>query len=467
LKQIAPNPEQITFDQPSFRQWDEAEHIGNDRARRFDWERVFQRLRLMWARREFLLKVCAVGLVVATAVAFLIPARYESEVQLMPPDGNSEGMMALLAGMGGGSSGGSLSGGGGMLGSLASSVLGGNKNSALFMGVLQSRTVEDALIDRFNLRHVYGLRLEIQAEKKLSDRTQITEDRKSGILSVTVSDHNPKRAAALANGYTDELNALMANLSTSSAHRERVFLEGRLNDVSKDLEVAEQDLSQFSSKNATVDVNAQARAMLESSAMLQGQLVAAQSELEGLRQIFTDNNVRVRSTEARIAELKQQIKNMAGQPGAPQSNDSNSSGDASPYPTVRQLPILGVGYADHLRRVKVDEAVFETLTKEYELAKVEEAKEIPTVKVLDAANVPERKSFPPRLIIMAFGTIFAGILGAVFVVASANWNAIDPHDPRKSFANEVVHKLSERYPWMSSNGFGTASNGRNGNGSHD
>ncbi|HTW31712.1 MAG TPA: hypothetical protein VMD76_08545 [Candidatus Sulfotelmatobacter sp.] len=383
----------------------------------------------------------------------------------MPPDSGSSGMMALLAGLGSGdTSGGGGLGGGGLAG-LASDLLGMKNTGALFIGVLQSRTVQDRIIDQFNLRHVYGLRLESQAEKKLSDRTEISEDRKSGIISVTVTDRDPKRAAEIANGYVGALNFLMANLNTSSAHRERVFLEGRLANVSKDLEAAEQDLSEFSSKNTAIDVTAQARAVLESSAMLQGQLVAAQSELEGLRQIFTDNNVRVRSTEARIAELRQQIQKMAGQPGATPSDVAANPDD--PYPAVRQLPLLGVGYADHLRRVKVDEAIFETLTKEYELAKVEEAKEIPTVKVLDPPNIPQRKSFPPRLIIISFGTIFVMIMGVAWVIGSASWNAIDPRDPRRVFANEVAHKLAERYPWMSSNGLsGTRSSGSNANGSH-
>jgi capsule polysaccharide export protein KpsE/RkpR len=438
--------------------------------RSFDWERLFSRIRLLWTERRSLFRFCLWGLVLTTAIAFLIPARYDSEVQLMPPDSGSGGVMALLAGLGGGE--GSTSGGSGGLGGglagLAGDLLGMKNTGALFIGVLQSRTVQDRVIDEFNLRHVYGVRLEAQAEKKLADRTDISEDRKSGILSVTVSDHDPKRAAAIAGGYVNALNYLMANLNTSSAHRERVFLEGRLGNVSKDLETAEQDLSQFSSKNTTIDVSAQARAMLESSAMLQGQLVAAESELEGLRQIFTDNNVRVRSTEARIAELRQQIQKMAGQAGAAPAPTNDAANANGPYPSVRQLPLLGVGYADHLRRVKVDEAIFETLTKEYELAKVEEAKEIPTVKVLDAPDVPERKSFPPRLAIIALGTIFVMILGVTWVIASASWHAVDPRDPRKAFANEVARKLSARYPWMSSNGLsGARPSGPHVNGSHD
>ena len=451
MKQVVSEPEQVTYERPAL-----PALRAEDESRPFAWERVLGRVRLLWSRRRFLFRVACAGLLFATIVAFLIPASYESTAQLMPPDSSSDNIFALLAGLGGQGS----SASGSALGGLASDLLGIRSTGALFIGVLESRTVQDRIIDELNLRHVYHVRWQAQAERKLSERTEISEDRKSGIITLTVTDHNAKRASEIAGGYVDALNGMMADLSTSSAHRERVFLEGRLNSISKELEAAEQDFSQFSSKNTAIDVSAQAKAMLESSAMLQGQLVAAQSELEGLRQIFTENNVRVRSTEARIHELKEQIQKMAGPSGTQAQPADETSNADDPYPAARQLPILGVGYADHLRRVKVDEAVFETLTKEYELAKVQEAKEIPTVKVLDRPNVPERKSFPPRALIMLFGTIFMAILGVVWVVGSASWNEADPQDPRKAFATEILHKLEARYPWMS--------NGLNGNGrGHD
>ena len=446
MKEVLTNSEQFTPYQPPF--------LGSDPKGTEDgvgWLRTFARLRLLWARRRLLFRVFAVGLVTTTILAFLIPSTYESRVQLMPPDSNSGGMLALLAGLGGqGGGGSSLGGQSGGLASIASDLLGMKSTGALFIGVLQSRSVQDRIVDQFDLKRVYHTGFEINAEKKLAKNTEISEDRKSGIITLTVTDHDPKRAAQIAGGYVNQLNTMMAGLNTSSAHRERVFLEERLRDVSKEMEVAEQDFSQFSSKNTTIDVSAQARAMLESSAMLQGQLVASQSELEGLKQIFTENNVRVRSTEARISELREQIQKMAGQSGT-QASDGNAASD-SPYPSVRQLPILGVGYADRYRRLKVDETVFATLTTEFELAKVQEAKEIPTVKVLDPPNVPEKKAFPPRLIIISFGTVFAVIVGAVWIVGVASWNEVDPNDPRKAFASEVIQKLGARYPWMSSGG---------------
>src|SRR5262249_54170959 len=187
-------------------------------------------------------------------------------------------------------------------------LLGLKSSGDLFIGVLQSRTLQDRLIERFHLRKVYHERLEEGARKKLAENTIIYEDRKSAIITITVRDKSPFQAAAIAQAYVDELNQLLSELSTSGAHRERVFLEGRLKSVQQDLETAETDFSQFSSKNMAIDLKEQGKAMVEGAATLQGQLIAAKSELEGLRQIYADGHVRVRAVQARISELKQQLE---------------------------------------------------------------------------------------------------------------------------------------------------------------
>ena len=136
------------------------------------------------------------------------------------------------------------------------------------------------------------------ARKDLESHTDISVDRKSQIISIVVTDKNPQRAAAMGQAYVEELNRLVAELSTSSARRERIFLEERLKGVNQDLEAAEKDFSQFASKNTAIDVKEQGKAMVEAAAMLQGQLIAAQSQYEGLRDIYTDDNPRVRTVKA-------------------------------------------------------------------------------------------------------------------------------------------------------------------------
>jgi capsule polysaccharide export protein KpsE/RkpR len=382
-----------------------------------------------------------VGLVAGFLVAFLTPKQYQSSLQLMPPD-NDSGSGVLMAAMAARASGG--------LGELAGGVLGLKTSGDLFVGILHSRTVEDRLVRSFDLKTVYREKLEEDARKRLSENTSIAADRKSGILTITVTDQDPGRAQHLAEGYVEELNQLVTQLSTSAAHRERVFLEERLSSVKHDLDQASIDFSQFASKHAAIDIKEQGKAMLEAAATLEGELIAAESEMKGLEAIYTANNARVRSVQARINELRKQLNDMGGKAEVV-APDSDGAAD-SLYPSIRQLPILGVTYADLYRKTKIEETVFENLTQQYELAKVQEAKETPSVKVLDAANFPERKSFPPRVLIIFLCACFAFTAGAIWVIARSQWQQVNAQNPRKIFAQDVLHVFTQAMPWSPPNG---------------
>jgi capsule polysaccharide export protein KpsE/RkpR len=407
-------------------------------------EQTVERLRLAWSQRSFLFRVTLYSAVIATVIAFLIPNRYTSVVRLMPPDSSSSSGLASVAA--------ALTGRSGSAGEMAGDLLGIKSTSDSFVGILSSRTAQDQLIQQFDLQRLYHDRRMEDTRKDLADHTDFDVDRKSQIVTIQVTDKNAKRAAAMAQAYVDQLNRLVAQLSTSSARRERIFLEERLAEVNRDLESAEKEFSQFASKNTAIDVPAQARAMVESVAVLQGQLIAAQSEVKGLKQIYADNNVRLRSAEARVAELQGQLNRLGGQ-----DLTSESTGGNEFLPSIRKLPLLGVPYADLYRSTKVQEAVFETLTQQYEIAKVQEAKEIPTVKVLDPPNIPDKRSFPPHLLIAVLGTFFGFWGGVSWIFASAIWQHTDSADPRKIFAREVVSTIRAGLPAPSKNGKGHSS----------
>ncbi len=230
-------------------------------------------LRLLWEHRRLLTRVALCALLASTLIAFLIPARYDSTARLMPPDNQSTSGLAAAAA--------AMSGVGAGLGGVASDLLGLKSTSDIFVGILSSRTLQDKLIQQFDLKKLYGVSRMEDARNNLAERTGIGVDRKSQIITITVTDHDPKRAAAMARAYVEELNRLVAELSTSSARRERLFLEERLKAVNQDLEAAEKEFSQFSSKNTAIDIKEQGKAMVEAAATLQGQYIAAQSELEG------------------------------------------------------------------------------------------------------------------------------------------------------------------------------------------
>ena len=398
------------------------------------------RAMLLWSKRRLLARATAISLAVSLAIAFLIPKQYKSTASIMPPDeqGSRAMMLAALA-----SHAGSL----GALGGLAGSLVGGHSSTALFEDLLRSGTVSDHLITRFNLQHVYHKRYRVDAAKRLAHLTKITEDKKSGVITITVEDTNRVRARDLAQAYLDELNKLVARTNTSAAHRERIFLEQRLRSVRVGLEQAELDLSGFSSKSSTVDIKEQTRAMVDAGARLQAQLLVEKAGLDSLRQIYGDGNVRVRQSEARIASLKKELAGLAGTSALPMDSADSTGIGSSPgtkdsfYPPLRQIPRLAVPYADLYRRVRVEEAMFEFLNQQYEMARIEEAKDIATVSVIDAPGIPEKKAFPPRLLLALFLTFLSFVIASALILARHHWSTIHPDDPRKLLAEEVLSVL--------------------------
>lgn len=393
---------------------------------------VLASLQMLWEERRMLGRVAVWAFAISTVIALLIPNQYESSVSVMPPDpmNGSGSMLAALA-----------SKASPELAVMAGGLLGMRSSSSLFVDLFQSRSVQDRVVDTVNLQKVYRSRYKQDARKKLNRRTDVTQDRKSGVVSLTVSDGNPQRAHDIAQAYVDELNRLVAQVSTSSARRERIFIEQRLTAVKSDLEDAEKQFSVFASKNSTLDIKEQTKVMVESAALLQGQLIAAQSELEGLQQIYTANNVRVRAARARIEELQRQLQKIGG-------TDASLASDATQtdelYPSIRKLPLLGVQWADLYRRMKIQEKVYELLNQQYELARIQEAKEIPTVNVIDSANLPEKKSWPPRLLIIALLTLLSLAGAGAWIIGAARWERVNPQDPGKMLAESVWKTASDR-----------------------
>ena len=379
-----------------------------------------------WLRDSWkpLLNATVIGFVLVLLIAFLIPARYEATARLMPPD-QVDASSALVSAL--------MAGGGGVLGSLGGSVLGMRTSGATIVGILNSRTVQDDIINQFDLKKIYGERQLEDARRLLQKRSSITEDRRSGIITISVQDRSAERAAKLAQAYVNDLNSRVASLTTSAAHRERVFLEDRLGKVKEQLDEATLRLGQFSSKNKTLDPQIQGKAMLDAASALQGQLIGAETELSGLQQIYGSENYRVKAASAKVGELRTKLRTMSGS-----KTDGATDDGGQLYPSLEQLPLLGNTYYELARQAKVDESLYEVLIKQYELAKVEEAKELPSIKVLDEPVVPEQKSFPPRLLIILSGTFLFSLCAVVWLFAVAVWRRLDDDDPVKVGVRELV-----------------------------
>jgi capsule polysaccharide export protein KpsE/RkpR len=403
---------------------------------------------VLWEKRRTLARTAGISMMLALVVALILPKRYESSARIMPPANTGTGA-ALLAAVAGGSGGGL-----GSLGSLASGILGGGGNTSLFIDLLRSGSVSGDLIDRFDLQHVYKKHYRVDTAKFLASRTKIVDDKKSGVITVTVTDLDPVRARDIAQGYVDELNKLVNRTNTSSAHQERLFIEKRLLGVEHDLETAQERLSDFSSTHATFDIREQSRSMVDAAAKVQGELIAEQSSLDALQQIYGDENIRVRSAQARIASLQTEITKLGGSSKALPADESSSGGETAAsgnndelYPALRQLPRLAVPYANLYREVQVQETVYEMLTRQYEVARIQEAKDVPVISVIDAPGIPEKKSFPPRTLIVLLVPIVTVIAAAFFLLLQFQWMQIPAHDPRKALVHEIGDSMPQRLSW--------------------
>ena len=420
-------------------------------------------LTLLWSQRRFLLRTGLYGLILSLLVALLFPVSYESVTRLMPPgQGNAAlGVLAAIAlGKGGASSRqpsddasmaaaegdtGDESSSGNAGGSLSTfgPYLPGETSGALVVDALGGPTVEDELIQKFDLRKRYHVHYWEDARKVLATHTKIEEDRKSGVISITVTDRDPQRAQQMAIAYAQVLNALLAQVSTSSARRERIFLEQRLKDIKTTLAATSQQFASFAGQSGALYVPSQTQAMVESEARLEAQLATAESELKRLEQIYTDRNIGVRKLRASISSLRGEVETFTGNPSGAGSPQSEIAGG---FPSLRKLALVNLRWANLYRTFRVQDALYKKLTQEYELAKIQEAKEIPMVNVLDVARVPERKSFPPRSIMVVLGSFLSFFLAGAFVLSASAWKRRE--SPEKRLAAEICGQLGSELALM-------------------
>jgi capsule polysaccharide export protein KpsE/RkpR len=390
--------------------------------------------RLLWSKRQILVHTAIISLICSVGIAFALPKEYTASATIMPPDqSNSSAMMlAAIAGKASGLS--ALSG-------LASGLIGLRSSTDVFVGLLQSGSVTGGIIERFHLRAVYHSRYNEQAAKMLGRHTKISADKKSGLITIAVRDTDPTRARDIVQAYLDQLNQLVNRTGTSQAHQERMFIEHRLDSVGQNLTQAQVALSEFSSQNGTIDIKEQTRALVDAGARVEAELFVEKSGLQSVRQIYGDNNIRVRQSEARIASLEQSLSRVAAGRGDGSNNENSAENALSP--PLRALPKLAVPYADLYRRVRTQEAVFQLLTEQYEMARIGEARELPVVNVIDPPGIPERKSWPPRFWLSLALTAFCVVAVAVGIVLRARWDAVQVSDWRKVFLSEIRHAPSK------------------------
>jgi tyrosine-protein kinase Etk/Wzc len=364
---------------------------------------VLDILIVLLERKRFIIRFVLGAAVLAVLVSFLLPVRYEGKVVLLPPQQNSSIGSTLLGQLGNM----------GSLGSLAS-LAGGNlslKNpSDMYLSLLTSRTVEDAMIQRFGLMQEYDAKRISDARKELERRTSATVGTKDGLIRLSVEDHDPNRSAELANGYVEEFRKLSASLAITEAARRRLFFEKELQQTKENLTAAEDAMTKIQQSTGVLQIDSQSRSLIEAAAVLRAQVMAKEVQIEGMRSFATEDNPALVLAKQQLAALQSQLEHVAGS-----ANDAGNGINLS----KGRVTQTGMEYLRAYRALKYQETVYELLSKELEVAKLDEAREGSIIQVVDAAVPPDRKSSPHRLWIVLGVTILA-FFGAVSWVLLQN-----------------------------------------------
>jgi len=349
-------------------------------------------------RIRMILLLSVGGIALALVASLFLPVMYRATARILPPQEQGSGLQSFFSPGSG-------------LGAAAGILLGARSSADVYVGILKSRNVADTLIGVFNLKELYGLNTMEDVYMKLADRTDVDISGKAQIINISVEDRDPRRAANMANLYVEALDRVNRQVNVTEGQRKREFLEDRLASVTGDLAKAEATLKEFQQKYKLVAVEEQARSVIEGAAKLKAELIAAETELEVLRQFRTERQSDAVMLKAKIAELGRQLARL--------ETGSKDRGPAAPGVSAggpfsisfQEIPELSMKLGRLLREAKVQEKVFELLTAQYEMAKLEEARDMNTIQVLDRALPPDKKSSPKRMVIASLSA------GSVFLIA--------------------------------------------------
>jgi uncharacterized protein involved in exopolysaccharide biosynthesis len=337
---------------------------------------------------------------VSLLVALLLPKVYTATVTIMPPQQDQSTTNALLGQL----IGGGVSGGGGL-----ASALGLKNPNELYVGILKSRTIADRLIDQFGLKVLYGEDNLVDTRRALEDNTTIIAG-KDGLIKIEFEDKDPKRAAAVANAYVKELEALTANLAISDASRRRLYFQKQVDDALEALHKAETALKVVQEQTGLIKPDDQAKPIFEAVFTLRAQIAAKEIELAVMSSFATDKNPNYVRAQQELAGMRKQLAGL---------ERDNKLGSGDILIPIGKVPAAGMEYVRKYRDVKYQEAVYELLAKQLEIARIDEGKSATIIQVVDKAVEPDRKSKPKRALIVALSTLIAGMLAALIALVRA------------------------------------------------
>lgn len=347
-------------------------------------------------KRKRLIISITFGIAFVTAIySFTLPPIYKAETRILPPQQSGTGAAAQLISQ--------LGGAAGLLGGAA-----GKSSNDLYMGLMRSRPVLDRIIDRFKLMELYKFKSREDARSGLAGSIKSQDDKKSGIITVGVENKDPKLSADLANAFIEELRIFNKGLAVTEASQRRLFFEEQLKDAKDGLVKAEDTMKGFQERTGAVQIDAQSRTVLEGMANLRAQIAAKEVQIKVIRTYATSQNPDLQNVDEELKGLKIELSKLESKGG---------SGYNTLMATGR-VPSIGTEYVRKMRDLKFNETLYELLLKQYEAAKLDEARDATVIQVIEKAIPPEQRIKPKRrqmVMIAAVTGFFFSIVAAFFM----------------------------------------------------
>lgn len=321
----------------------------------------------------------------------------------------------------------------GSVASLAGGSLGLKNPNDLQVAMLKSRTVEDAMLDRFHLIDLYHAKRRSDARKTFESFVDIGNGAKDGLITIAVTDRDPQRATDMANAYVDEFKRWSATLAVTEASQRRLFFEQQLAQSKDNLATAEEELKKTEQKTGLIQLDSQARAVIELVAQLRAQIAAKEVQIQGMRSFATGDNPDLQMAEQELAGLRAQQAKMG----------ANSDGTATEMLIPKgNMQEAGLEYVRKLRDVKYYETIFNLLARQYEAAKVDEARQGATIQVVDRAIVPDHRSSPKRTLIVLGSAVLGLLVGLVWLFAAEGLTRLSNNPVERPHLDSLRQALS-------------------------
>jgi tyrosine-protein kinase Etk/Wzc len=377
-------------------------------------------------RKRIILRTAAAFVLIAIVGSLLLPNQYTATVLLLPPQQNSSlgsaltSQLSALSGLAG------LAGGGGLL---------KNPND-MYVSMLRSRTVEDGMVQQFGLMQEYKVKYPSEARKAFERHALVDGGGKDNLIHISIEDQDPKRAAEIANGYVEQYRKLSEHLAITEAAQRRLFFEQQLEEAKNNLGNAEEALKKTQLTTGVIEINSQSRALIETAAVLRAQIAAKEVQIQAMQTFATGQNAQVIQAQQELDSMRAQLTRLGGS-----AEDATGGGFIVPKGRV---PEAALEYLRKLRDVKYYETIFEILARQFEVAKLDEAKEGSIVQVVDSAVPPDRKSSPHRGLIVIISTLAGLLMGVTIALFQAAWAGLKRHRDANIKVNRIRQLLSHR-----------------------